>query len=114
MWTYLRNSFYPTSSNSGSSGSGGEGITDKELNTPPTRPGGKNSDPSEWMLVKPFWLRAGSLPTVDWTKKDAAGITRFVMTKTVEGYIRDLTAAVAAAVAPILLQGPTSGTLGSL
>jgi midasin len=76
---------------------------------PPSRPGGKKSNPSDWVLVKPFWLHSGPLAHINWGERDAkTGITRFVTTKTIESYIRDLTAAVAADVAPVLLQGPTS------
>jgi midasin (ATPase involved in ribosome maturation) len=76
---------------------------------PPPRPGGKKSNPSDWVLVKPFWLHCGPLAVVDWTIKDPlTGLVRFVMTKSMELYIKDLTSAVAADVAPVLLQGPTS------
>lgn len=94
MWTFLKNSFNAPS--------------EKELNIPPSRPGGKKSDASEWVLLKPFWLRAGPLGLVDWAEKSETGIRMFVITKTVEQYLRDICAAVAANVAPILLQGPTS------
>ena len=94
MWTFLKNSF---------------GVTDsKELNAPFSRPGKKESDASDWVLVKPFWLRTGPLEPADWSIKSSDGITRFVMTRTVESNIRDLSGAIAAGVAPILLQGPTS------
>ena len=58
--------------------------------------------------MKPFWLQSGKLPPNDWAVKDERGITRFVKTVAVSRNIRDLAAAVAASVAPILLQGPTS------
>lgn len=94
MWTFLKNSFNAPS--------------EKDLNVPPSRPGGKKSDAGEWVLLKPFWLRVGPLPLVDWAEKSESGIRIFVITKTVETYLRDICAAVAAHVAPILLQGPTS------
>ena len=60
-------------------------------------------------LVAHFWLCTGPLERVDWAEKDEeTGITRFVMTATVSRSIRDLAAAVASRVAPVLLQGPTS------
>lgn len=80
----------------------------KDLAVPPSRPGGRRSAAEEWTLVKPFWLRRGPLDEVDWCEVDASGTRRFVMTRTVEASIRDLCAGIAAGVAPILLQGPTS------
>lgn len=70
----------------------------------PSRPGGRTSTAADWVLVKPFWLRAGPLAPVDWAEKDASGVTRFVLTKTVESNIRSLAAAVGAQVAPVLIQ----------
>ena len=95
MWTFLKKSLGVT---------GGK----KELSSPPSRPGGKKLTASDWVLVKPFWLRTGGKTPQDWAERDSAGITRFVLTPTVEAAVRDLAAAVAAGVAPILLQGPTS------
>ena len=85
-------------------------INNKENRAPPSRPGGKTLKAHKWELVgKAFWLRTGDLDKVDWAQKDeVSGTTRYVMTSTVEGSIRDLAAAVAANVAPVLLQGPTS------
>ena len=99
MWTFLQQSL------------GVEGGK-KALGVPPSRPGGKKFSASDWELVKPFWLRTGAGPgapaPVDWAVPDpATGLTRFVLTPSVEGTVRDLAAAVAAGVAPILLQGPT-------
>ena len=34
-------------------------LSPKSLLQPGVRPGGKTSDASEWILVKPFWMRAG-------------------------------------------------------
>jgi midasin len=95
MWSFLKNSF----SVAGNA---------KELALPPVRPGGKRLTAEDWVLVKPFWLRTGSLAPVDWAAKDDRGITRFVPTATVEAAVRNIAAAVAANVAPVLLQGPTS------
>ena len=82
----------------------------KENRAPPSRPGGKSLKADKWELVGgTFWLRTGDQEKVDWAQQDkTSGITRYVLTPTVEGSIRDLAAAVAANVAPILLQGPTS------
>ena len=95
MHTYLKQSLYPECSS-------------KELNMPPSRPGGRKTTGDDWVLVKPFWLHAGPLSTTDWAVRDNRGITRFVLTSKVESYIRCLAAFVGADVAPILIQGPTS------
>lgn len=77
-------------------------------NKPPERPGRQGSA-HMYTLVKPFWLeRRDQVPVVDWGEKDSNNIVRFVITPFVEQNIRDIAAAVAANVAPILLQGPTS------
>ncbi len=94
MWTYLRDSFSVAS--------------EKDLNSPPTRPGGKKSQADDWVLVKPFWLKAGPLKIIDWAEKSSHGTARFVLTNTVEMYIRELAAGISSNCAPILLQGPTS------
>eukprot|EP01041_Mallomonas_annulata_P000547 gene547-1048_t len=80
----------------------------KALTQPPPRPGGKSSGASDWILVKPFWLHAGPLEPIDWACKDDNGLTKYVLSASVEENIRDLAAAIASDVAPILLQGPTS------
>lgn len=80
----------------------------QELSLSPARPGGKKSSPSEWVLVKPFWLKCGDRKCVDWALKDESGTSKFVMTKTIEEYLRSLCAGIAADVSPILLEGPTS------
>jgi midasin (ATPase involved in ribosome maturation) len=95
MWTFLRNSLNVTGNT-------------KELAQPPQRPGGKKLTADDWVLVKPFWLRTGKLTPVDWAAKDSRGITKFVLTATVDAAVRNLAAAIAAGVAPVLLQGPTS------
>jgi hypothetical protein len=91
MHTYLKQSLYS------------EGNA-KEQAFPPPRPGGKGTTGADWVLVKPFWLHAGPLPPVDWAEKNEAGVTRFVLTRTVDNNIRSLAATVGAQVAPILIQ----------
>ena len=55
----------------------------KNLQQPPSRPGGKNSDKNKWTLVGSFWLQRGPLDMCDWAERDEeSGITRFVMTPT--------------------------------
>eukprot|EP00981_Chlorochromonas_danica_P002653 scaffold521_cov177-Ochromonas_danica.AAC.7 len=91
MIDYLKNEFYPEGNK-------------KDLNFPPQRP----RDKDDWILVKPFWMRSGPLPPVDWAVKDEQGVSRFVMTETVLKSIRCIAAAVASNAGSILLQGPTS------
>jgi midasin (ATPase involved in ribosome maturation) len=99
MHAYLKSSLY------------GQGV-EKESGFPPTRPGGRGTTGEDWALVKPFWLRTGALSPVDWAQRDAdTGVTRFVLTKTVESNIRTLAGAVGAQVAPILIQVRTDYVL---
>ncbi len=100
IWRMLNSKFNVDSKGSASS--------NKDLSLPFTRPGGKKSNAADWVLIKPFWLKVGPNKSNDWCEKDDLGITRFVMTKTVESTIRDIVAAIVSNVAPILLQGPTS------
>ena len=95
MLEFLKNSLYP------------EGQM-RDLNFPPQRPGGRTTSVDDWSLVKPFWLRTGKFPVVDWSEKNDSGVVRFVSTPTVMINIRTVAAGIAANVAPILLQGPTS------
>jgi MoxR-like ATPase len=90
LWQYLLSMF---------------GLTENNLSSALSRPTDKSAD---WVSVKPFWLRAGKRAQVDWTSKDAAGIVRFVTTKSTEVYLRHIITAIATNVAPILLEGPTS------
>lgn len=96
MFEFLRKNLYPEMSN-------------KDMDFPPPRPGGKASKNGEWTLLKPFWLLSGPLPSVDWSIRDERnGKVKFVSTKSVMRNIRTISAALASTVAPILLQGPTS------
>lgn len=80
----------------------------KTMILPPPRPGGRKSSGEEWVLLKPYWLKRGPIAAVDWSVPDSQGITKFVMTETVEKNIRDLARAVSANITAVLLQGPTS------
>ena len=91
MYTYLKQSLYKDGNN-------------KELLFPPSRPGGKKTTAEDWVLIKPFWLRAGPNTPLDWAIPNEMNIIKFVLTKTVDSNIRSLAAAVAANVAPILIQ----------
>lgn len=64
----------------------------------------RTADARDWVLLKPFWLKSGPCTPVDWALKGKDGIQRFVLTSGVQNHLRDLASAVAANVAPILLQ----------
>ena len=74
---------------------------------PVRRPGGRvGSD--DYILVKPFWLKAGPLDRVDWSEVEVQGRSRFILTPSMSTNLRRLARAVAAGPWPILLEGPTS------
>jgi midasin len=82
--------------------------TDKvDLDHPGKRPGGK-SDAENFVLVKPFWITAGPLDPVDWSKIGPDGKARFILTPSVLANLRRLSSALSAGPWPILLEGPTS------
>lgn len=98
MYQYLFQSLFP----SGDS---------KKLDFPPSKPSNKllKGNNQQWVLVKPFWIPATEqVPPTDWSLPNEQGVTKFVATETVMQFLRTITSAVAASVAPILLQGPTS------
>lgn len=78
-----------------------------DLDHPGKRPGGKN-DGKNYVLLKPFWINAGPLATVDWSETGVDGRSKFVLTPSVLANIRRLSRALAAGPWPILLEGPTS------
>lgn len=77
------------------------------LDHPGRRPGGKGSE-DEYILLKPFWIKAGPLKTVDWSEIGANGKSKFILTKTATMNLRRLARAIATGPWPILLEGPTS------
>lgn len=95
MYEYLLRSIYPDGDQ-------------KNLSFPASKPTRGNYKSKNWILFKPFWLPCGAIEPIDWTEKNAAGFSRFVVTATVNHFIRNLAAALSASVAPILIQGPTS------
>lgn len=48
----------------------GNGVTAKDLNKPPRRPGGRSGGRDPWILVGPFWLEGGPLDPVDAAQLD--------------------------------------------
>ncbi|CAM9377533.1 unnamed protein product, partial [Scytosiphon promiscuus] len=90
----------------------GKGMTSKDLEKPPRRPGGRaatGTNAAPWVRIGTFWLEGGPLDTVDAAELDPdTKQRRFVLTSSVEGTLRCLARAVASADSPVLLQGPTS------
>lgn len=83
-------------------------LTKKELDHPGRRPGGKDSE-DDFVLMKPFWIKAGAMEAVDWAKQSQAhGRSKFVLTPSARTHLRRLSRAVAAGPWPVLLEGPTS------
>ena len=74
---------------------------------PPRRPGSRGGS-ERYVLVKPFWLKAGPLDEVDWSEGTVPGRSRFILTESMSANLRRLARAVAAGPWPILLEGPTS------
>jgi midasin len=83
------------------------------LDHPGRRPGGKDSE-NEYVLIKPFWIKAGPLKTVDWSETGSNGKSKFILTTTTLTNLRRLARALATGPWPILLEGPTSSGKTSL
>jgi midasin len=78
-----------------------------EMDHPGRKPGGK-SDSSDYVLIKPFWVKTGSLEPVDWSEAAANGRSRFILTPSTASNLRKLARTLAAGPWPVLLEGPTS------
>lgn len=78
-----------------------------DLDHPGRRPGGKK-DQNDYVLVRPFWIKAGPLEAVDWSQTGEDGKSKFILTASVLFNLRRLSRALAAGPWPILLEGPTS------
>jgi midasin len=91
----------------------GAGFKKSEMDHPGRKPGGR-SDTDEYVLVKPFWIKTGSLESVDWSEVSPSGRSRFILTPSMATSLRRLARAVAAGPWPILLEGPTSAGKTSL
>jgi midasin len=85
----------------------GEGFKKIEMDHPGRRPGGRN-DAEKYVIVKPFWIKAGPLDPVDWSEASSTGRSRFILTPSMSSSLRRLARAVAAGPWPVLLEGPTS------
>jgi len=78
-----------------------------DLDHPGRRPGGRGSE-NEYVLIKPFWIKAGPLEPTDWSDIGANGKAKFILTKTALTNLRRLAQALATGPWPVLLEGPTS------
>ena len=83
------------------------------LDHPGRRPGGKDSG-NAFVLIKPFWIKAGPSKPIDWSEIGADGKSKFILTKTAMINLRRLARALATGPWPILLEGPTSSGKTSL
>lgn len=77
------------------------------LEHPGRKPGRKESS-DIYVNLKPFWIKAGPLDIVDWSKIGVDGKSKFILTSTALNNLRRLARAIAAGPWPILLEGPTS------
>lgn len=48
----------------------GKGMTAKDLEKPPRRPGGRPGSKESWVRIGPFWLEGGPLDPVDAAELD--------------------------------------------
>jgi midasin (ATPase involved in ribosome maturation) len=79
----------------------------QDMEQPGRRPGGRNSE-DEFVLIKPFWIKRGTLALHDWSEEKKMVRPKFILTKTVSNNLRRLARAVACGPWPVLLEGPTS------
>lgn len=84
----------------------GEKISKNERDHPGRRPG-KNTS-VDYILVKPFWIKAGPLEPEDWSQTSSGGRGKFILTPSASQNLRRLARAIASGPWPILLEGPTS------
>ena len=82
----------------------GQTIATNDFDHPGRRPGNEG----EYVLIKPFWIKAGPLIPEDWSESSSSGRPKFILTKSMSSHLRKLVRACAAGPWPILLEGPTS------
>lgn len=85
----------------------GKELSQGDRDHPPRRPGSRDGRDA-YVLVKPFWVKAGPVDPVDWSDGAPIGRSRFVLTSSMTTNLRRLARAVAAGPWPVLLEGPTS------
>jgi midasin len=82
----------------------GKSMTNKEFQHPGRRPGGE----AEYVLVKPYWIKAGFAEQIDFAEGERGNLTKFVLTPSMVTNLRRLSRAIACGPWPVLLEGPTS------
>jgi midasin len=85
----------------------GDGLKKGEMDHPGRRPGGRG-DTNTFVVIKPFWIKAGPLDPIDWSEPTESGRSKFILTLSTISNLRRLARAVASGPWPILLEGPTS------
>lgn len=85
----------------------GKELTKGDLDHPPRRPGSK-SESDKFVLIKPFWIKAGPLEQEDWAETARTGRSKFILIPSASSHLRRIARAVAAGPWPVLLEGPTS------
>lgn len=86
----------------------GKKLSRSEMDHPPRRPSSGREGEQRYVLVKPFWLKAGPLDPQDWSEGSVPGRSKFILTESMSRNLRRLSRAVAAGPWPVLLEGPTS------
>lgn len=81
-------------------------LKSSDLEHPGRRPNSK--DPSDYVLIKPFWIKTGPETLTDWSEASKDGKSRFILTPSIASSLRKLSRALAAGPWPLLLEGPTS------
>ena len=85
----------------------GASVNTTEIDHPGRRPESQKTKNS-FVLIKPFWIKAGSEDPIDWSTGSDAKPPSFILTPTVLLNLRRLARAVASGPWPVLLEGPTS------
>lgn len=85
----------------------GSNVSKSDLEHPGRRPEGRQGD-GKYILIKPFWIKSGTLEPTDWSSPSADGTVRFILTPSISSSLRRLSRSLAAGPWPILLEGPTS------
>lgn len=85
----------------------GDGLKKTEMDHPGRRPGGR-VDADDFVIIKPFWIKAGPVERVDWSEPSESGRSKFILTPSTVSNLRRVARAVASGPWPILLEGPTS------
>lgn len=89
-------------------------IKQKELTKLAPRPTSRRLMDQKFVNVASHWLPTGALEQVDFACKTSKNPASFIITKSVEGYLRHISRSIVIRDFPVLLQGPTSSGKTSL